>query len=350
MLHSPASTPLAVKPEERAVSCSKGAATLDRRLSVAPMMEWTDRHCRAYLRLWAPGALLYTEMVVADAILRGDRERLLGYTPSEHPVALQLGGANAVSLAAAARIGADYGYDEINLNVGCPSDRVQKATFGACLMKDPARVAGAVAAMKAVVNVPVTVKCRIGVDDEEGYEFLARFVEPVVAAGCDALIVHARKAILAGLSPKENREIPPLDYPVVWRLKEAYPTLPVVLNGGLKSVADAAVHWSRVDGLMLGREAYHRPSVLSELALACGLQAEPTDPEAVYDGLIAYAASELARGERLHSITRHVLGHYAGRPGARAFRRTLSTAAHRADAGIALLEAARRAASARVAA
>ena len=314
------------------------------------MMEWTDRHCRAYLRLWAPGALLYTEMVVGDAILRGDRQRLLCFSHAEHPVALQLGGSDPATLAAAARIGGEFGYDEINLNVGCPSDRVQKATFGACLMKEPARVADAVAAMKAAVAVPVTVKCRIGVDDEEGYEFLARFIEPVVAAGCDAVIVHARKAILAGLSPKENREIPPLNYPVVWQLKRDYPSLPVVLNGGLKSVTDAAAHWTQVDGVMLGREAYHRPAVLSELAVACGLQAAPTDAEAVYDGLIAYAGLALARGERLHSITRHVLGHYAGRPGARAFRRTLSSASHRPDAGLALLAEARRAAGAREAA
>ena len=325
-------------------------SALDRRLCVAPMMEWTDRHCRAYLRLWAPRALLYSEMVVADAILRGDRERLLGYSPQEHPVALQLGGSDPATLALAARIGVDFGYDEINLNVGCPSDRVQKATFGACLMREPARVADSVAAMKAVVDVPVTVKCRIGVDDEEGYEFLARFVEPVVAAGCDALIVHARKAILAGLSPKENREIPPLDYPVVWRLKTAYPGLAVVLNGGLKSVADVAPHNLRVDGVMIGREAYHRPQVLSELAVACGLQVQPTDPEWVYEGLTEYVARSLAAGVRLHSVTRHVLGHYTGRPGARAFRRTLSTAAHRPDAGLTLLAEARRAASARVAA
>jgi tRNA-dihydrouridine synthase A len=309
------------------------------------MMEWTDRHCRSYLRLWSPNVLLYTEMVVAQAIIKGDTQRLLGFDQAEHPLALQLGGSEPQLLARAARMAMDFGYDEINLNVGCPSDRVQKAVFGACLMREPKRVADCVAAMKAVVNVPVTVKCRIGVDDEEGYEFLARFVEPVVAAGCDAFIVHARKAILGGLSPKENREIPPLCYPVVWQLKKAYPQLPIVLNGGLKTAEQTAPHWPHVDGVMIGREAYHRPAVLSELAVACGLQIAPTDPEAVYDRWIEYVAGWLARGERLAAMSRHVLGHYTGRPGARAFRRTLSMAAHRPDAGVPLLREARRAAS-----
>lgn len=322
---------------------------LDRRLSVAPMMDWTDRHCRSYLRLWSPDVLLYTEMVVADAVLRGDRARLLDFDAAEHPLALQLGGCDPDTLARAARIGAEWGYDEINLNVGCPSDRVQKGTFGACLMREPARVAAAVGAMKAAVAVPVTVKCRIGVDDEEGYEFLERFVRPVVTAGCDAVIVHARKAILAGLSPKQNREIPPLCYPVVWQLKSAFPDLPVILNGGLKTVGDVLEHQGRIDGVMLGREAYHRPAVLGELAGTLGLRAAP-DADVVFDGLLDYAARELARGTRLAAISRHVLGHYAGRPGARAFRRTISLAAHRPDAGLALLAEARRAAGRSIAA
>lgn len=314
------------------------------------MMDWTDRHCRRYLRLWSRDALLYTEMVVAEAILQGDRERLLGFSAEEQPVALQLGGADPTRLAAAARIGEDEGYVEINLNCGCPSDRVQNGTFGACLMREPGRVAEAIAAMKAAVGIPVTVKCRIGIDDEVGDAFLGRFVAPVVAAGVDALIVHARAAILKGLSPKENREIPPLDYGVVYRLKAAYPGLPVILNGGLKTVEDVKALGGRVDGVMLGREAYHRPAVLAELEHAFGRAPEPRSPEEVLEAYLPYVAAELERGTRLHSMTRHILGHYAGRPGARAFRRTLSLASTRPEAGIALLKAAERAALARPAA
>ncbi len=319
-------------------------------LAVAPMMEWTDRHCRYYLRLWSPTALLYTEMVVADAILHGDRDRLLGFHAAEQPLALQLGGSEPAALAAAARIGAEFGYSEINLNCGCPSDRVQRGTFGACLMREPARVAEAVAAMKAAVRVPVTVKCRIGVDDEVGDAFTGRFVAPLVAAGVDGLVVHARAAILKGLSPRENREVPPLDYGVVYRLKAAYPALPIVLNGGLKTVADVAATAGRVDGVMLGREAYHRPQVLAEIDLAQGRTIVAPTPEAVLAAFLPYVESELARGTRLHSITRHVLGHYAGRPGARAFRRTLSLASTRPEAGTGLLLAAERAARERPAA
>lgn len=314
------------------------------------MMDWTDRHCRVYHRLWAPHALLYTEMVVADAILHGDPGRLLGYSALEHPLALQLGGSEPTTLARAAALGAEFGYDEINLNCGCPSDRVQRGTFGACLMREPARVAEAVAAMKAVVRVPVTVKCRIGVDDEVGDAFVGRLVEPLVAAGVDALVVHARTAILKGLSPKENRDVPPLDYDVVYRLKARYPALPIVLNGGLKTVADVHSTAGRVDGVMLGREAYHRPAVLAELEVALGLRAEPAAAEAVLTAFLPYVEAELARGTRLHAITRHVLGHYTGRPGARQFRRTLSLASTRPGAGIALIEAASRAALERTAA
>lgn len=323
---------------------------MDRRVSVAPMMEWTDRHCRYYLRLWSPTTLLYTEMVVADAVVHGDRERLLGFAAAEQPLALQLGGSEPATLAAAARIGAEFGYSEINLNCGCPSDRVQRGTFGACLMREPTRVAAIVAAMKAAVAVPVTVKCRIGVDDEVGDAFVGRFVAPLVAAGVDGLVVHARAAILTGLSPKENREIPPLDYDVVYRLKAAYPSLPVVLNGGLKTVADVASTAGRVDGVMIGREAYHRPRLLAEIDVAQGRAAVEPSPEAVLAALLPYVEAELARGTRLHSITRHVLGHYAGQPGARAFRRTLSLASTRPDAGAGLLIAAERAARERPAA
>ena len=314
------------------------------------MMDWTDRHCRVYHRLWSPHALLYTEMIVADAILHGDPGRLLGYSAVEQPLALQLGGSEPATLARAAAIGAEFGYDEINLNCGCPSDRVQRGTFGACLMREPDRVADAVAAMKAVVRVPVTVKCRIGVDDEVGDAFVGRFVEPLVAAGVDALVVHARTAILKGLSPKENRDVPPLDYDVVYRLKARYPALPIVLNGGLKTVADVRATAGRVDGVMLGREAYHRPAVLADLEVALGYRAEPQSAEDVLAAFLPYVDAELARGTRLHSITRHILGHYTGRPGARQFRRTLSLASTRPGAGTSLIQAASRAALERPAA
>ena len=320
--------------------------TLDRRLSAAPMMDWSDRHCRHFFRLLAPRALLYTEMIVADAILRGDRARLLDFDASEHPVALQLGGASPATLAMAARIGAEWGYDEINLNVGCPSERVQSATFGACLMARPALVAECVAAMRAAVAVPVTVKCRIGIDDEERYEFLLGFVDAVAATGCDTFIVHARKAILSGLSPKENREIPPLDYPKVWRLKAERPALSIVINGGIRTLEGAREHWARVDGVMIGREAYHNPYFLAELdRLAWPEGAAPLpEPAAVVAALEPYVTARLARGERLHAIARHVLGLYAHRPGARAFRRVISELGPRKDADFGVLAAAVRAA------
>jgi tRNA-dihydrouridine synthase A len=319
---------------------------LDRRLSAAPMMDWSDRHCRHFFRLLAPRALLYTEMIVADAILRGDRARLLDFDASEHPVALQLGGADPASLAMAARIGADWGYDEINLNIGCPSERVQSATFGACLMARPALVADCVAAMRAAVRIPVTVKCRIGIDDEDSYEFLRAFIDTVAATGCDTFIVHARKAILTGLSPRENREIPPLRYETVWRLKAERPALAIVINGGIRTVEGARAQWQKVDGVMIGREAYHNPyflAALDRLAWPDGAPPLPP-PAAIVAALRPYVAERLARGERLHAITRHVLGLYAHRPGARAFRRVLSELAPRAGADFAVLEAAARAA------
>jgi tRNA-dihydrouridine synthase A len=302
------------------------------------MMDWSDRHCRHVFRILAPRALLYTEMIVAQAVLKGDRARLLEFDASEHPVALQLGGSDPAALADAARIGAECGYDEINLNVGCPSDRVQNASFGACLMARPALVAECVAAMRAAVEVPVTVKCRIGIDDQESDEFLERFVATVAAAGCDTFIVHARKAVLSGLSPRQNREVPPLRYQTVWRLKAARPRLSIVINGGLRTLDAAREQWARVDGVMVGREAYHNPYFLAALDRAAwpGAAPEIPDPPEVSARLRPYIERELARGTRLHAITRHLLGLYAGRPGARAWRRSLSELGRRdgADFGV----------------
>lgn len=310
------------------------------RLSVAPMMDWTDRHCRYFHRLLAPHALLYTEMVTAAAVIHGDRARLLGFDASEHPVALQLGGSEPAELAQAARIGAQYGYREINLNVGCPSDRVQSGRFGACLMREPALVARCVAAMREAVadlSAEVTVKCRIGVDEQDEDAALAAFVEQVAAAGCTRFIVHARKAWLAGLSPKENREVPPLNYARVYRLKREHPQLHIVINGGIGTLAAVHEHLHHVDGVMLGRSAYHEPYRLAEIEHA--LHATPLpERDAVLLQLRPYVEAHLARGDRLQHITRHVLGLYQGLPGARAFRRVLSEQAHRADAGWAVVE------------
>lgn len=313
---------------------------MDRTFSVAPMMDWTDRHCRVFHRLLAPRALLYTEMVTAPAVIHGDRERLLGFDPVEHPVALQLGGSEPDDLAQAARIGAELGYDEINLNVGCPSDRVQSGRFGACLMREPALVRDCVAAMREAVvsfDIPVTVKCRIGVDDQDEYAGLAAFVETVQQSGCAHFIVHARKAWLQGLSPKENREVPPLNYARVYRLKAEHPRLSVVINGGVSSVADVRTHLEHVDGVMLGRTAYHEPYRLAEIEHA--LHGTPLpDRDEVLARLRPYVEAHLARGDRLQHITRHILGLYQGLPGARAFRRVLSEQAHRADAGWSVVE------------
>ena len=301
------------------------------------MMDWSDRHCRHLFRILAPRALLYTEMIVAQAILRGDRTRLLEFDPAEHPVALQLGGSDPEDLAQAARIGAEQGYDEINLNVGCPSDRVQNASFGACLMARPVLVAECVAAMRAAVTAPVTVKCRIGIDEEDSDEFLDAFVDTVAATGCDTFIVHARKAILSGLSPRQNREIPPLRYDTVWRLKAARPRLCIVINGGIRTLEAAREQWAHVDGVMVGREAYHNPYFLAALDRAAwpdGAGGVPS-PSEVVERMRPYIERELARGTPLHSITRHMLGLYAGRPGARAWRRSLSELGRRdgADMG-----------------
>jgi tRNA-dihydrouridine synthase A len=315
--------------------------TLDRRLSVAPMMEWTDRHCRYLLRLIAPSTLLYTEMVPTGAILRGDAARFLRFDPAEHPVALQLGGAEPAELARAAAAGAAAGYDEINLNVGCPSDRVQSGRFGACLMAEPALVARAVAAMRAAVDVPVTVKTRIGIDDSEDYPFLKHFVLTVAAGGCTTFIIHARKAWLSGLSPKENREIPPLRYELVHRLKAEVPELEIILNGGIRSVEQALAHRDLVDGVMIGREAYQNPMSLAAFERALlGREGPAPEGQDVVRDLLPYIEHQLAEGVPLKAITRHMLGLFNGLPGARRWRRHLSEAAHVPGAGIEVVETA----------
>ena len=307
---------------------------LDRRFAIAPMMDWTDRHCRFFHRLLTRRALIYTEMITTGALIHGDRARLLRHDAAEHPVALQLGGSDPVALAHCARIGAEAGYDEINLNVGCPSDRVQEGRFGACLMAEPALVGDCVAAMKAAVALPVTVKCRLGIDDQDPETALDEFAAAVTAAGVDALIVHARKAWLEGLSPKENREIPPLDYARVFRLKQAYPRLPVLLNGGLDDVRRGLEVLNEVDGLMMGRAAYREPWRLLEVdALIYGAPAPFPSAKAAAHALIPYIEREVAHGTRLYAIVRHVLGLFHAVPGARAFRRMLATQAVRPDAG-----------------
>jgi tRNA-dihydrouridine synthase A len=297
------------------------------------MMEWTDRHCRFFHRLLTRRALIYTEMITTGAVLHGDRVRLLAYDAAEHPVALQIGGSDPRALAECAAIAADLGYDEINLNVGCPSDRVQEGRFGACLMAEPALVGDCVAAMKARVRVPVTVKCRIGIDEQDPEQALDALTAAVERAGVDALIVHARKAWLKGLSPRENRDLPPLDYGRVYRLKAAHARLPIVLNGGIGSVEEAAKHLEHVDGVMMGRAAYQEPwRLLAVDAELFGEAAPAPNATAAALALIPYIERELARGVRLHSITRHVLGLFRGVPGARAFRRHLATQAVKASA------------------
>jgi tRNA-dihydrouridine synthase A len=307
------------------------------RLTVAPMMDWTDRHCRYFHRLLSPHARLYTEMVTSAALIRGKQLRLLEHSHEEHPVALQLGGSDPAELAAAATLGAAAGYDEINLNVGCPSDRVQSGKFGACLMREPALVGDCVRAMAAVVDVPVTVKCRIGVDDQDAYADLQAFTETMIAAGTKILVVHARKAWLQGLSPKENREIPPLDYERVYRLKREFPELVIVINGGITTVEQVQAHLGQVDGVMLGRSAYQDPYLLAQCDHA--LYGTPLPERSqVIDHLRIYVEAELQRGTQLKHISRHILGLFQGEPGARGFRRTLSEGAHREGAGWALVE------------
>ena len=298
------------------------------------MMEWTDRHCRVFMRRISRHARLYTEMVTSAAIVHGDRDRLLGFDACEHPVALQLGGSDPQELAESARIGEQYGYDEINLNCGCPSDRVQSGRFGACLMGEPALVARCVAAMRAAVGIPVTVKCRIGIDDRDSYEELHDFVQQIRDAGTQVLVVHARKAILQGLSPKENRDIPPLVYPTVYRLKEDFPDLPIVINGGIATLEQCKEHLSRVDGVMLGRAAYHEPWLMAavDAALFGDDHPVPTRHE-VLDGFMPYVEQQLAAGVRLNAVSRHILGLFHGRPGGRLFRRYIAENAYKRDAG-----------------
>ena len=302
------------------------------------MMDWTDRHCRAFHRVLSRRARLYTEMVTTGAVIHGNRERLLGFDAAEHPVALQLGGSEPEALAISARIGEDFGYDEINLNVGCPSDRVQDGRFGACLMAEPHLVGDCVAAMKLAVRIPVTVKCRIGIDDQDPEQALFTLARMVVEAGADALIVHARKAWLQGLSPKENRDIPPLDYDIVYRLKASLPHVPVSINGGIGTLAEAKVHMAHVDGVMLGRAAYREPWRLLGVDPELFGEAEPH--ATMRDALAAfypYVEEQLARGVRLHAITRHLIGAFQAVPGARAFRRHLSEQGTRPGAGLSVL-------------
>lgn len=306
----------------------------DVRIAIAPMMDWTDRHCRFFHRQLTRHALLYTEMVVADAAIRGARERLLGFDRQEQPVALQLGGSEPAKLAEAARIGEQFGYREINLNVGCPSDRVQSGTFGACLMRTPALVADCVAAMKAAVSVPVTVKCRIGVDDQDPEQALDALAASVFAAGADALWVHARKAWLEGLSPKENREIPPLDYRRVYRLKQKNPDRFIGVNGGIQTLAEAQAHLAHVDAAMLGRAAYHTPGILAGVDPGFyGDEARPFDFAGLIDVMADYCAHHIAAGGRLAHVTRHMVGLFHGLPGARRWRQILSTEAAKPGAG-----------------
>ncbi len=298
------------------------------------MMDWTDRHCRYLLRLISRRVLLYTEMVPTGAVLHGDRARFLGFDPAEHPLALQLGGADPEDLAACAGLAEAQGYDEVNLNVGCPSDRVQQARFGACLMAEPALVARCIAAMQDAVGIPVTVKSRIGIDDQDDYADLLRFVDTVAVAGCRSFTVHARKAWLEGLSPKQNREIPPLNYERVYRLKAERPDLEIVINGGIRSLDEAEAHLARVDGVMIGRAAYQDPYLLAEADRRLfGVPGPAVSREAVVEAMIAYAQRETARGVPVKCITRHMLGLFNGLPGARAWRRSLSETAHRPGAG-----------------
>ena len=317
---------------------------MDRRLSIAPMMDWTDRHCRAFHRTLTGRALLYTEMVTAPAVIHGDRERLLGFDPVEHQVALQLGGSDPAELAEAARIGEGFGYDEINLNVGCPSDRVQSGRFGACLMKEPALVAECMAAIREAVSVPATVKCRIGVDDQEPEVSLFALVDACAAAGVDVFVIHARKAWLQGLSPKENRDVPPLDYGLVRRLKRERPHLSISLNGGVASLDEAEAHLHagdgvQLDGVMLGRAAYHEPALLGQADRRLfGAATADVDAFAAIERYRPYMAARLAEGVHLPAMTRHMLGVMHGRAGARAFRRILTVESVRPGAGLEVLD------------
>ena len=314
----------------------------DWRFCLAPMMDWSDRHCRFFWRLLTRRARLYTEMVTTGAILRGDRDRFLRFNPEEQPLALQLGGSDPLALAECARIAEDYGYDEVNLNCGCPSDRVQEGRIGACLMAEPQLVADCIAAMRSAVKIPVTVKHRTGVDDLDTEEHLHRFIATIAQTGCEVFIVHARKAWLQGLSPKENREIPPLLYERVCDLKQHFPHLTIVINGGVTRIDMSQELLQRVDGVMMGREAYHNPFVLAEVDRRIyGEEAPQLDRDAVLDAFIPYCESQIRQGARLNHMARHVLGLYAGQPGGKRFRRFLSENGHRPEAQAALLREAK---------
>jgi len=317
---------------------SKTSETSAHRLCVAPMMDWTDRHCRRLHRTLTRRAQLYTEMLTAEAVIHGDRARLLAFDPDEHPLALQLGGADPARLVLAARIGEEAGFDEINLNVGCPSDRVQSGRFGACLMTEPQLVADCMAAIGAAVSIPATVKCRLGVDDQDPETALFGLVDGCAAAGVQVFVVHARKAWLAGLSPKQNREIPPLDYEIVRRLKRERPRLTVVVNGGIASLYDAEAHLAHVDGVMLGRAAYHGPSLLGDADARLFGDGAGVSPREAVARFLPYVRAELARGTRLAAMTRHMLGLFGGAPGARTWRRILTVEGARPGAGVEVIE------------
>ena len=306
---------------------------LNRKISVAPMMDWTDRHDRYFLRLIAPDVLLYTEMLTTGALIHGDSQRFLAFDPLEHPLALQLGGSDPVALAHCAQMGRDAGYDEINLNVGCPSDRVKSGRFGACLMGEPQLVADCVAAMRAQVDIPVTVKCRIGIDNQDSYEELQHFIQTIAAAGCAVFVMHARKAWLNGLSPRQNREIPPLRYDVVRLIKQDFPDLTIVINGGIKTVADIAEHLQYVDGVMIGREAYSNPYLLAAIQERFfSRQIDLTSRQQVIEKFMPYIEEQLRNNVRLSSITRHIIGLFQGEKGGRRWRRYLSENAHKPGA------------------
>jgi tRNA-dihydrouridine synthase A len=312
---------------------------LNRRISIAPMMEWTDRHYRFFARQISANALLYTEMITTGAILHGDFERYLKFDAQEHPIAVQLGGSDPKALAKCAKICEDFGYDEINLNVGCPSDRVQVGKIGACLMAEPNLVAECIEAMSNVVSVPVTVKHRIGIDDLDSYELLSNFVSTVASSGCNTFIVHARKAILSGLSPKQNRTVPPLDYPMVYQLKKDFPALEIIINGGVLSLDEAELHLQHVDGVMIGREAYHNPFILSEVdsRFYAEKNRNLTRIE-IMQKFLPYIQSELEKGVKLQHITRHILGLFHAQPNGKLWRRSLSENAHKPDASLAVVE------------
>lgn len=311
---------------------------LNRKFTVAPMLDWTDRHCRYFHRLLTKKSVLYTEMVTTGALLHGDPERHLRFNREEHPVALQLGGSEPQEMAACARLAASYGYDEININVGCPSERVQKGAFGACLMAEPALIAECVSAMQAAVNIPVTVKNRIGIDDQDDYAGLHHFVSTVSQAGCQTFIIHARKAWLKGLSPKENREIPPLRYELVYEIKQAFPHLEIIINGGINTLEQCQQHLQHVDGVMVGREAYHNPWLLAQVdSVIYGVDDPFQDRKAVLKAFLTYVQEQQAAGVALNHMSRHILGLFQGMQGARAFRRLISENAHKQNAGIELL-------------